>query len=79
MARSTFRCNLAKYTGSRGVEAHAFRAGVDEAFRQTMTTADDCHWTALKLREDENGAVSWYVDLHSCPPHWPEAYTEGDD
>ena len=72
--RVHFRCNLAKYTESRGNEAAAYKAGVDKGFYHTLTTGDDCHWTELTCRDDANGNMAWYVDLFSCPQGDPDAY-----
>ena len=69
----TFRKNLAKFTESQSLEANSYNRGVKDAFANVLTSGDDDHWTELNLREDGNGNRYWYVDLHSCPPDWPEA------
>ena len=62
-----------KFTGNQADQAKAYRDGVDFALKHTLTSGDDDHWTELEYRKDGNGNPSWYVELHSCPPHWPES------
>lgn len=69
--RKFFRKNLGKYTESQGSLALEFQKGIEAAFRETLTTGDDEHWTILDCRKDGNGNLSWYVDLYSCPQGSP--------
>ena len=69
----TYRRTLAKFTESQSLEAQSYNQGVKDAFVNVLTSGDDDHWTEFHLREDGNASLSWYVDLHSCPPDWPEA------
>ncbi len=66
MAKQHFRDNLKKFTESQGELAKSFQCGVEAAFRETMSTSDDEHWTELEYRKDGNGNMAWYVDLYSC-------------
>ena len=62
-----------KFTESRASEAKSYRDGINFALKHVLNSGDDAHWTRLYLDIDGNGNLSWYVELHSCPPDWPEA------
>jgi len=66
-------CASVKFTGNQSDQANAYRDGIEFALKHTMTSGDDDHWTELEYRKDGNGNLSWYVELHSCPPDWPES------
>ncbi len=75
----TYRRTLAKFTYSQGPEAKSYNQGVKDAFANVLSSGDDDHWTEFHLRKDGNGNLNWCIDLHSCPPHWPESPTQTKD
>ena len=74
----TFRKTLCKFTGTAGSLAAEYNRGVKAALSAVLTSGDDDYWTEVSYRPDGNGQNSWYVDLHSWPPDWPESpFSEG--